>query len=242
MKPSEAAEPVVSAEVLQLRAENQQLRQNRDQLRSHLDDAEKRIESLQYVSGDCVLAMRDLKDCQQELEETRCQLAEVISSNNNASLQVQELKAMVANLRSQLRSETSSIAPPSMASQYSVSSVSSAQSSNLSSLADVAWVNPCPPPQVFTAPSPPAVIVPHSMPVPNVPMKMPYTQDQFRPSQQLDGTVTRVEDYGIFVKVTGGACGMVHVRDLNSRTYVQSAKDMFSVGILQKDMFPPAVV
>ena len=58
MKPSEAAEPVVSAEVLQLRAENQQLRQNRDQLRSHLDDAEKRIESLQYVS-DCVLAMRD---------------------------------------------------------------------------------------------------------------------------------------------------------------------------------------
>merc|ERR1711871_1691529 len=109
-----------------------------------------------------------------------------------------------------------------MASQYSVSSVSSAHSSNLSSLADVAWVNPCPPP--------PAVIVPHSMPVPNVPMKMPYTQDQFRPSQQLDGTVTRVEDYGIFVKVTGGACGMVHVRDLNSRTYVQSAKDMFSVG------------
>lgn len=213
---------LTTTEEQKLQAENKQLRHESEKLKSQLCSAEERIVSLQFVAGDCVTALQELKTCQTALAEARNHLAAAVANENSIASQVRGLENEIADLRAQLLDY--STAAPSMTSQYSVSSTSS----TVSSLGDFAWMESSPPAR-FGMPPTVSMMMPHDQQY-GMPVKIRSSPQKLMPSQQLDGTVERVEEYGVFVRVDSGQRGMVHVSCLNSRTYVQSAKDLFSVG------------
>jgi small subunit ribosomal protein S1 len=64
----------------------------------------------------------------------------------------------------------------------------------------------------------------------------------FKPGDKLRGKVTRCAEFGVFVELTAGIEGLVHISEMSYKTRVKKPQDMVSVGdevdVLIKDIDP----
>lgn len=62
--------------------------------------------------------------------------------------------------------------------------------------------------------------------------KNPWDQvgEQFAPGQKIEGTISNITDFGIFVQLIPGIDGLVHISDLSWTEHIEHPRDRYKIG------------